>query len=157
LLLTLLLLYTLHLEKSNSYLAWMGYGLLWSVTALTSAATLATLPFFGLWLIARHTKARVNWFGPAVASGLVFLAVVAPWTVRNSRLYGRFVPFRGNLGLEIMVGNTDPDDPSNWKYLPGENPAQFAELIKLGEPAYMAEKKRQGMEIITQHFGFYAV
>src|SRR3974390_1906195 len=35
LLLTLLVLYTLKLERSTKYLAWIGYGLLWAIAALT--------------------------------------------------------------------------------------------------------------------------
>ena len=106
LLLTTLLLYTLYLERSASYMAWTGYGLLWGFTSLVSAATLSTLPFFGIWLLVRHRQALASSVGPMIAASLFFLIVVAPWAIRCSRTYGRFVASRGNLGLEIMVGNS---------------------------------------------------
>jgi hypothetical protein len=152
LLLTLLILYTLHLEHSVSYLAWIGYGLLWSLTALTSAATLSTLPFLGIWVLLRHRRNNRNPVGPVVAASLVFLVAVAPWIWRCSRLYGRFVPFRGNFGLEVMVGNSnDTSHPSNWNVLPGENRAEFEKLQSLGEPAYMAEKLREARQVVASH------
>ena len=157
LLLTLLLLYTLYLERSVSYIAWIGYGLLWGLTSLTSAATLSTLPFFGIWILVRHRQNRAHCFGPLVAASLAFLAVIAPWTLRSSRMYGRFVPSRGNLGLEIMVGNTnDTSRPSNWNLLPGENQGELKKLQRVGEPAYMAEKQREAKEVIAHHFLRYA-
>ena len=152
LLLTLLLLYTLHLERSVSYIAWIGYGLLWGFTSLTSAVTLSTLPFFGIWILVRHRQDRANCVGPLVAASLVFLVAVAPWTLRCSRTYGRFVAFRGNFGLEVMVGNSnDTSHPSNWSILPGENRVELEKLQRVGEPAYMAEKDHEARELIEQH------
>ena len=152
LLLTLLLLYTLHLERSVSYIAWIGYGLLWGFTSLTSAVTLSTLPFFGIWILVRHRQDRANCVGPLVAASLVFLVAVAPWTLRCSRTYGRFVAFRGNFGLEVMVGNSnDTSNPSNWNLLPGENRGELEKVHQVGEPAYLAEKQREAKEVIAHH------
>lgn len=156
LLLAFIMLYTLHLERSVSYLAWIGYGFLWGLTALTSAATLSTLPFFGIWILLRHGQDRAKCAGPVVAASLVFLAVIAPWTMRCSRTYGRFVAFRGNLGLEIMVGNSnDTSQPSNWNMLPGETRAELEKLQRVGEPEYMAEKQLEAKEVIRHHFSRY--
>jgi hypothetical protein len=152
LLLTLILLYTLFLEHSMSYLAWIGYGLLWSLAALTSAATLSTLPFLGMWILARQRRNGANCAGHVVAASLVFLVAVAPWIWRCSQTYGRFVAFRGNVGLEVMVGNSDDtSNPSNWKILPGENRTELEKLRRVGEPAYMAEKQFEAKEVIENH------
>jgi 4-amino-4-deoxy-L-arabinose transferase-like glycosyltransferase len=152
LLLTLILLYTLFLERSLSYLAWTGYALLWSLAALTSAATLSTLPFLGMWILARQRRNGINRAGPVVAASLVFLVAVAPWIWRCSRTYGRFVAFRGNAGLEVMVGNSDDtSNPSNWNMLPGENQTELEKLRSVGEPAYMAGKQREAKEVIANH------
>jgi 4-amino-4-deoxy-L-arabinose transferase-like glycosyltransferase len=157
LLLTLLILYTLHLEHWVSYFAWIGYGLLWSLTALTSAATLSTLPFLGIWILVRQWRNNRNPVGQVVAASLVFLVAVAPWVWRCSQLYGRFVAFRGNFGLEVMVGNSnDTSHPSNWNMLPGENRAELEELQSVGEPAYMAEKLREARQVIASHPVRYA-
>lgn len=44
------------------------------------------------------------WSRVAVAVA-VMLAVVAPWTVRNWLVFGRFVPISTNLGVNLLVGN----------------------------------------------------
>jgi 4-amino-4-deoxy-L-arabinose transferase-like glycosyltransferase len=152
LLLTWILQYTLFLEHSSSYLAWTGYGLLWSLAALTSAATLSTLPFLGIWILVRQRRNGTRCAGPVMAASLFFLVAVAPWIWRCSRTYGRFVAFRGNAGLEVMVGNSDDtSNPSNWKMLPGENAAELMKLQRVGEPAYMAEKERDAKDVIVNH------
>jgi hypothetical protein len=152
LLLTLIILCTLWLERSSSYSAWIGYGFLWSLTALTSAATLATLPFLGLWILVRQRRNGISSAGPVLAASLAFLMAVTPWIWRSSRTYGRFVAFRGNAGLEVMVGNSDDtSNPSNWKVLPGENRTELEKLQRIGEPLYMAEKQREAKETIVNH------
>jgi 4-amino-4-deoxy-L-arabinose transferase-like glycosyltransferase len=157
LLLALLVLYTLKLERSSSYLAWLGYGLLWAMAALTNANELSVLPFFGAWILLRQWRSRTLRLGPIFAASLIFLIGVAPWVWRSSKTYGRFVAFRGNLGLEVLVGNSsDTSYPSNWDETPGSNLAQLQEFQSLGEPAYMAEKQREAMQVIRDRPLWYA-
>jgi 4-amino-4-deoxy-L-arabinose transferase-like glycosyltransferase len=157
LLLTILILYTLNLERATSYAAWFGYGLLWAIAALTNANVLSILPFFGAWILWRRWKSRTLRWGPIVVSSLVFLIGVAPWVWRSSQLYGRFVAFRGNFGLEVMVGNSnDTSQPSNWDETPGSSLAELQKFQRLGEPAYMAEKQQEAARVITNHPLFFA-
>jgi 4-amino-4-deoxy-L-arabinose transferase-like glycosyltransferase len=107
------------------------------------------LPFFGAWIFLRQWRSRTLRLGPIVASSLMFLIVVAPWVWRCSQVYGRFVAFRGNFGLEVMVGNSrDTSRPSNWDETPGSNLAELQEFQRLGEPAYMAEKQGEAARVI---------
>src|ERR1700730_712987 len=116
LLLTLLVLLTLNLEHSKNLSAWVVYGLLWGVSALTSPAILSTLPFLGAWIWFRQRRRGSNCTGVAAGASLAFLFVVTPWIWRCSRTYGRFVAFRSNFGLEVQVGNSsDTSSPANWK------------------------------------------
>ena len=46
----------------------------------------------------------------ALAATLVFLAVLAPWTIRNYAMFGRFVPVSLNAGVNIAIGN-NPSHP----------------------------------------------
>ena len=156
LLLTLLLLYTLKLERSSSYPAWIGYGLLWAVAALTNANDVSILPFLGGWIFLRQWKSGRLRLAPIVLSALVFFAGVTPWVWRCSSLFGRFIAFRDNFGLEVMVGNSsDTRRPSDWDQTPGSNLAQLQEIQRLGEPAYMAEKQREAARVIEDHTAFY--
>jgi len=157
LLLTLLVLLTLKLEHSKSLSAWVGYGLLWGASGLTSPAVLTTLPFLGAWIWFRQWRRGSNCTGLAIAASLAFLLVVAPWIWRCSRTYGRLVAFRGNFGLEVLVGNSsDTSRAANWNVLPGFNKSELEELQRDGEPAYMAEKQREANEFIAHHRLRYA-
>jgi 4-amino-4-deoxy-L-arabinose transferase-like glycosyltransferase len=157
LLLTLLILYTLKLERSVSYTAWLGYGLLWAIGALTNANVLSTLPFFGAWIFFRQWRSRTLRLGPIIAASLMFLISVAPWVWRCSQLYGRFVAFRGNFGLEVMVGNSkDTSQPSNWDETPGSNLTELMKFQRLGEPAYMAEKQSEAIRLIEDRPFWFA-
>jgi 4-amino-4-deoxy-L-arabinose transferase-like glycosyltransferase len=157
LLLALLVLFTLELEHSRSLGAWIGYGLLWGVSALASPAVLATLPFLGAWVGLRQWNRGSNATGLAIAASVAFFIIVAPWIWRCSEIYGRFVAFRGNFGLEILVGNSsDTSNPANSNVLPGFNKSELQELQRIGEPAYMAEKQRQANELVSQNRLRYA-
>ena len=151
LLFSLVVLATLRLERSTSWRAWLAYGALWGVAALTNPAVLSTLPFLGAWVWLRHRRRGGNATGLAMAASLVFLVVVAPWIWRSSRTYGRFVAFRGGVGLEVLVGSSDDTSTVlNIGLLPAENPAEMEKLKRLGEPAYMAEKQREARELIAR-------
>jgi 4-amino-4-deoxy-L-arabinose transferase-like glycosyltransferase len=151
LLLSLVVLATLHLERSTSLGPWLGYGALWAIAALTNPAVLSTLPFLGAWVWLRHWRRGENCTGAAFAASLVFLVAMAPWIWRCSQVYGRFVALRGGFGLEVLVGNsTDTSSPANWSVLPGENSGELAKLRRLGEPAYMAGKQREAREVIAR-------
>ena len=157
LLLTLLVLLTLNLEHSKNLRAWVGYGLLWGVSALTSPVILSTLPFLGAWIWFRQRRRGSNCMGVAAAASLAFLFVVTPWIWRCSRTYGRFVAFRSNFGLEVLVGNSsDTSSPANWNVLPGFKESELRELQRVGEPAYMAEKQREASEFIAHYRLRYA-
>jgi 4-amino-4-deoxy-L-arabinose transferase-like glycosyltransferase len=150
LLLTVLLLFTLKLEHSKNLIAWIGYGLLWGLSALASPAVLSTLPFLGAWIWIRQWRRGSNCTGVAISASLAFLFVVAPWIWRCSQVYGRFVAFRSNFGLEVLVGNSsDTSAPANPNVLPGWNKSELKDLQRVGEPAYMAEKQRQASELIA--------
>ncbi len=111
---------TLSLEQSATLGGWIGYGLLWALAALSSPTVLSALPFLGSWIWFRHWRRGSNSTGAAFAASLVFLAAVAPWVWRCSRVYGRFVPFRSGFGLDFLVGNSDDTrTPSDWNVLPG--------------------------------------
>jgi 4-amino-4-deoxy-L-arabinose transferase-like glycosyltransferase len=151
LLLTLLVLFTLKLEHSTSVLSWTGYGLLWGVTALTSPNTLSTLPLLGAWIWLRQRRLGTNCTRAAAVASLVFLAAITPWIWRCTETYGRFVLLRSNLGLEILVGNSDDtSNPANWNLLPWYDPIEMRELQRVGEPAYMAGKDRVAAELIAR-------
>ncbi len=158
LLFSLVVLATLRLERSTSWSAWLGYGALWGVAALTNPAILSTLPFLGAWVWLRHWRRGANCTAVAAAASLVFLSATGPWIWRCSQVYGRFVAFRGSIGQEFLVGNSeDTSHASNFHVIPGNNLVEMEKVKRLGEPAYMAEKQHEAWEVISRRPFRFAV
>jgi 4-amino-4-deoxy-L-arabinose transferase-like glycosyltransferase len=152
LLLTLLMWLTLHLERSPSLIAWVGYGLLWGFTALSNPVTLSTLPFLGAWIWLRHWRRGKNCTGDAVIASIMFFIVITPWIWHASRNYGRFVAFRSDFGLEFLFGNTGVgSSPVRLNILPDENPVEMEKVQRMGESLYLAGKQLEAREWFGQH------
>jgi 4-amino-4-deoxy-L-arabinose transferase-like glycosyltransferase len=69
-------------------------GAIWGVGILTRG-TLVALPLalpFGIALSPAHRRPRARWVRWTVPAAVAAVIVVAPWTIRNERLTGRFVP-----------------------------------------------------------------
>jgi 4-amino-4-deoxy-L-arabinose transferase-like glycosyltransferase len=77
----------------------IGAGLLAGVAILVRPAMLFFLPLAILWLAWRRRMIL------AVALVVAALAVVTPWTLRNFRVYGRFVLVASEGGVTFWTGN----------------------------------------------------
>ncbi len=154
LLLTRAIVATIALERKLSPLRWAAWGLMWGVIGLTEPALLTCLAVAGVWLVGRLRQRGMLWvfFWRTGLAALVFLIVVAPWFVRNHRALGHFIPFREGFGLMFYQGNTwDTFDLyPDWAN-PPHNPAEMAEYARVGEFAYMAEKKEQAISEVRDH------
>jgi hypothetical protein len=92
---------------------WLLFGLLWGLIALSNPALLLFLPVCGVWILAGADH-KAPALRRAIASGLVFLAVIAPWMIRNYRAFHAFVPFRSNFGAELYMGNNPESMGMPW-------------------------------------------
>jgi 4-amino-4-deoxy-L-arabinose transferase-like glycosyltransferase len=156
LLLCLLFLITLNLENENNFRHWVVFGVLWGLAALTSPALLTVLPFLAGWVIYRRYRRGRRWFAVNAVAAVAFIAVVSPWFIRNYEVFHRFVPFRDNMGIVLLMGIKG--DTSYWgpyELGPWHNPQQWNEFKQLGELAYFDKKKRQAIEFIRTHPGWY--
>ncbi len=104
--LALLVAATLELRGSDRSAWWLGYGALWGVGAMINPSLLAVLPFLALWAIWPLRGRLRDATKLSLVSGLVFMACIAPWTVRNYVVFHRFIPLRSNFGLEWWLENT---------------------------------------------------
>lgn len=157
LLLCLIFLITLDLENENRFRKWALFGLLWGLAALTSPALLSVLPFLAVWVIYRRQRSGQRWFAVNVVAAIVFIAVISPWFIRNYEVFHRVVPFRDNMGLVLRLGtkgNTSYWGP--YELGPWHNDQEWNEFKRLGELGYMENKKRQAMDFIRAHPGWYA-
>lgn len=157
LLLSLIFWATLTIRDSTRVWAWLGYGALWALGALTNPAVLLLLPFLFGWL-AVHAKRKSRRCVRLVgAAAVTFMIGVTPWLVRNYLTFGQFVFFRSNFGLELYLGNNEhvPDSWSWWLH-PNDNAEEREKFRRMGEMAYMAEKQRLAVRFITTHPGEFA-
>jgi 4-amino-4-deoxy-L-arabinose transferase-like glycosyltransferase len=157
LLLSLLFLITLRLERSTRLGSWVGYGLLWGITALSDPAVLSLLPVLVGWACYRLHKRGQRSGLQVVVAVVALVVVVTPWFVRNYRTFHQFIPFRDAFWLVMHVGNNG--DTSHWApdaAHPSTDAKEEQEYNRLGELNYMAEKRREVIEFIRSHPGWYA-
>ncbi|MBZ5568900.1 MAG: glycosyltransferase family 39 protein [Acidobacteriia bacterium] len=159
LLLSLLVWWTLRLDNDNDdrTSAWIAYGSLWGLAALTNPAVLAVLPFLLLWIAWRRDRRGQRWLFHSAVAGLMIVAVVTPWTIRNYRVFHKFMPLRSNFWVEVRVGNTGDisDIYPDWA-IPSTSAAQWNELHRVGETAYIAEMRDLALRFIRDNPGVFA-
>jgi 4-amino-4-deoxy-L-arabinose transferase-like glycosyltransferase len=157
LLLAVLFLLTLRLGAAMRVRDWLVYGFLWGVAALTSPVVLFVFPPLLVWLWWRYREQHALLSRRMASSVGILCLIVAPWFVRNYVAFGRFIPFRSNFGAVLRMGNSeDLSSPRNDSLNPSENEEELAQFRRLGEIAYVAEKKQEATEFIRSHPGTFA-
>ncbi len=154
----LIVLAALHLEDSTSLGAWAGFGLLAGLGALTNPIVLAPVPFLIAWCCYRLYRQGKVWFPQTCVAGLVLVAALVPWTIRNYEAFHRFIPMRDGFWLELYVGNTgaNTDFKPEWAH-PAGSPDEWHEYRRLGEQAYIEGKKKLAIEFIKSHPRWFVV
>lgn len=152
LLFTLLFMMTLLLAESGTLATWLLYGILWGIAGLTNTAELAFLPCAAFWLLFQQKERNKLFWRNAILSIVVFIAALTPWTIRNYRVFHKFMPVRGNFGVEFHLGNT-ADANGLWQFWlhPSQDPNQFRLYRQMGEVAYAKAKLHQALQFIHQH------
>ena len=143
---------TLAMPEKRGLLPWAGYGALWVTGVLINPSILSLFPFFLAWLIWEARKVEIPWAKPVAVALLIFTIGLVPWTVRNYRVFGKFIVLRSNFGLELWLGNNPDvtDTMSNWAH-PNDNPAEAAKYARMGEIAYMADKEHEAFAFMRTH------
>lgn len=155
LLLTLIFWLTLRMEELRGVSPWIAFGALWGVAALTNTSLLAFLPASGIWILYKQRN-RTAVIGAALAA-VFFSATIAPWMVRNYEVFGKAIFIRSNFGAELRLGN-GPGASGTWmSYVhPSQNIVEFRRYQRLGEIAYIAERKREAVNFIREDWPRFA-
>jgi 4-amino-4-deoxy-L-arabinose transferase-like glycosyltransferase len=148
----------LTLEERDGIKPWIDFGLLWGIAALNSTVLIAFLPVSGLWAwYHRARRGKPSLPGVAVAS-LIFVACVAPWTLRNYRTFSKFIFIRDNFGAELRLGNGPGADGTWQQYLhPTQDVFAMRQYIEMGEIGYIEHRKRQALDYIGADHSRFAV
>ena len=152
LILALLFLIALELEVWPGLRGWALFGILWSVAALANPASLAFLPFCGLWIWWRRYRRGLPSAAGVVLSSFLFFLVLSPWLVRNYEVFGRFVFIRDDFGLQLRLGNNKFSDGLLFASLqPNLNKLEFENFKRMGELKYEAFCRQRALEWIQAH------
>jgi hypothetical protein len=143
---------TLAMRDAKTTLHWLGYGALWAIGVLINPSLLSLLPFLLAWAIWPSRGNRSTWMKFSAATLLVFMIGLVPWTIRNYRVFGKFIVLRSNFGLELWLGN-NPEVTDTWSPTlhPNDSRAEAEKYKQMGEIAFMAEKQREAFTFMRSH------
>jgi hypothetical protein len=131
--------------------SWLLFGLLWALIALSNSTLLIFLPVCALWILL-PTRYRPHALRDATLAALLFLACIAPWTIRNWQAFHAFIPLRGNLGAELYMGNGPGSNGLLMEYYhPFQAPEQLRLYASLGEVRYVAQRGALARAFIAAH------
>ena len=144
----------IHATKSTALRSWILLGLLWGSLALSDPSLLLVLPPSVIWLLApawRTIRFRRTFLRATLTCLLVF-ACMAPWMIRNARVFHTFIPVRSDFGAELYLGN---GPGSNGRLMIWDHPydshQQYALYKSMGEVAYCHMRGRKAMAFIRRH------
>jgi hypothetical protein len=116
---------------------WALFGLVWGAIALANPALVLFLPFAGIWILTGQSRALRRSLVGSALSAMIFLAILAPWVIRNTRVFHHFVPMRANFGAELCLGNGPGATGLLMEYdHPAKDPKQLRLYTALGEYRY---------------------
>lgn len=90
----------------------------------------------------------------ALTAACVLVAILTPWTIRNYRHFGRFVPLRDDLGIALYSSNNDCAMPTLEQNIvsgchdathPVNNFAENRMVLRLGEVEYNKVRMRSAL------------
>ena len=127
---------------------WAWFGLAWALIGLSNSTLLIFLPVCGVWLLLGVYKQAPQvlrtFVAGAALSGVIFIAAITPWTIRNWEVFHTFIPMRGNFGVELYLGNGPGSNGMLMAFQhPYESHGQLHLYKTMGEVAYV--KMRAGL------------
>jgi hypothetical protein len=141
--------------------AWLIFGALWGLIALSNSSLLAFLPACGFWIIWPQIRMRTG-LGSALRgvtlSAVCFILVISPWVVRNWITFHAFVPMRSNFGAELYEATAFSNDGLPWgATLPMvESAPEFQRYEHMGEIAFSRQQGQLAMAKIHAHPNLFA-
>ncbi len=140
--------------RPPSALAWARLGVGLAAAVLLRQMMLLVAPVILLWTVWRTGRtgpgARRAAMRGCATAGLVIALSIVPWTVRNYRAFGRFVPLNTNAGFALYWGNHPIHGDRFVPLLPGDYSKLIpADLKGLDEAALDSALMRRAIALIA--------
>ena len=145
-------------EGEQTIREWLLLGGLWGLIALTNPTLLLFLPVCGIWILAGARPLGTG-LRNAVLAALLFLGILAPWTIRNWRAFHAFIPIRDNLGVELWAWNNPGANgiALGAPIQPSLDDPSFVPYAKMGELSYSNYRGAIARRWIAAHPGRFLV
>lgn len=143
------------LDRSTRLSLWTGFGLIAGFAGLTEPSILVVVAFLLLFAAVNLARSGMKWFPPLAVASLTVAAVIAPWLIRDARVFHRFIPIRDSLGLELWMGNNGYDERWTSDQLHPLHDVTELALYNTGELHYMDQKKAEAESYIHDHPAWY--
>jgi hypothetical protein len=153
-------------SSEPTFKSWALFGFLWGLIALSDPSLCLFLPVCGLWILfGRKSEEAGSAQVPmsarvmgATLAGLIFLACLTPWTLRNERVFHKLVPLRANFGVELYLGNGPGATGLLMEYdHPFQAPDQLRLYQQMGEIAYSQWRGKLAKQVIAADPVHFAV
>jgi hypothetical protein len=119
-----------------------------ALALMADGAAIAIAPVTLLHLFWQGADARR---AVALVALLAFALGVAPWTIRNSAQFGGFNPLRGNVGVNLWVGNYPGAEAESFHGLapsPWHDANEGERFARLGERSYDRDARGRALDVI---------
>lgn len=144
--------WAMRLHRSVGVSSWILFGIVFGIGALSNPSIVSILPFLLLIAVYRARRIGVPSFKRALIAFAAFALTIVPWTIRNYRVLHIAAPLRDGFWLELYAGNIgDPTNSNSPSAHPASNPDEMALYARIGEPAYMAQKRSLAIATIRDH------
>jgi hypothetical protein len=123
---------------------------------LMALINVTPLPIFATALVTpliENKFRRAGILRVAVVSGIVTMAIIGPWLVRDALRFGSFVPIRSNAAYELFQGN-NPNGSVCQQIVsahPTQDPHELALYKSLGEIEYVRYSRARAFQYIKAH------
>jgi 4-amino-4-deoxy-L-arabinose transferase-like glycosyltransferase len=143
------------IHTSSRWFDWLGFGLLYGITANSNPAVLSSLPFLLILALWKARKLGGRWLLYGVLTSVGVLAALTPWTVRNYRVLHVLCPIRDNYWSNVYTGNIQDNIPDRYPFFranePMSNPAEMQKFVAEGEIGFFAERHAQATDFIRHN------
>ncbi len=143
-------------ESTHLWLRALLVGLVLAAAGYVRSATLF-IPFLLLLFRWVNTREILRSLAAIIVVFIVISLLIAPWSIRNTRLYGQFVLMSTNTGVALWIGNNPKTVHGGHMNVPpeinektvGMNLAQRSAYLKALATAYI---KQEPLKFVTRTF-----